>query len=329
MLDPRPAGGGRSWLGVDLGGTSLRAVLLDEDLRVDRSVEVSHEGSTERVIEALCGVVCTSVAGAGLAVAAWVSAQGTVSHCPTAPLPPGPAGARALAGRICPQSPWVFLNDATAAALAEVKSGGLQGVHSGMLLALGTGIGSGLVLDGRVLTGPTGRAGEFGHLRSGRPGPPCSCGGAGCIEAVAGGQALNDAFRSRGGRGDLVAEARAGNPIAVEVVDLAAQVLADGLADADALVELERVALGGGLGTLLGEVLLPRLSVLRPRLEFVMTHLGPFAGAMGAAYAASSCSGRGQGLGDGADVQGVAPKSVGAARDVVGPDISEPCDGGI
>lgn len=109
---------------------------------------------------------------------------------------------------------------------------------------------------------------------------------------IDGGDALNREYRSRGGRGDLVAAARCGDPTAASLVVLAAEVLGEGLADADALVELDRVALGGGLGTALGDLLLLQLKERCPTIEFVMAELGDAAGAIGAAYAAAEQNGR-------------------------------------
>lgn len=174
----------------------------------------------------------------------------------------------------------------------NVVTGGLRGVQSALLLALGTGVGSGLIIDGRVVHGVRGHAGGFGHLRSGRTKAPCSCGGVGCIEAIVGGETLNREYRSRGGRGDLVAAARWGDPTAASLVVLAAEVLGKGLADADALVELDRVALGDGLGTALGDLLLLQLKERCPTIEFVMAELADAAGAIGAAYAAAEQNGR-------------------------------------
>jgi glucokinase len=81
-------------------------------------------------------------------------------------------------------------NDGNAAALAEARAG--AGVHARMLvmLTLGTGVGGGIVARGSLVTGAAGLAGELGHMPSGSDGPPCACGGRGCLEASASGPAL-------------------------------------------------------------------------------------------------------------------------------------------
>ena len=84
---------------------------------------------------------------------------------------------------------WVD-NDVNAAVLAEHRYGAARGASHAVMLALGTGIGGGLILDGRVYRGATGAAGELGHTVVDVDGPPCPCGGRGCLEVLASGTAI-------------------------------------------------------------------------------------------------------------------------------------------
>jgi glucokinase len=156
-------------------------------------------------------------------------------------------------------------NDATNFARAEWLWGAGRGARHALFLTVGTGIGGGLVVDGRLLTGAHGFAGEPGHVTLDRHGPPCACGGRGCAELYLG----NDAIVARArGRGDLdevlsagatprtLAEAAAaGNRAAREVWNETGTILGDLLVGLVNVLDPERVIVGGGVGGA-GELLL-------------------------------------------------------------------------
>ena len=124
-------------------------------------------------------------------------------------------------------------NDVNALALAEWTWGAGRGAHSLVMLALGTGVGGGIILDGRLHRGQSGFGGELGHVPIDFDGPPCICGGRGCLKAYVSGTDIA-----------LRAGERLGRPVsAAEVFRLAA----DGDAAADAIVEDVCAALGAGL----------------------------------------------------------------------------------
>ena len=124
-------------------------------------------------------------------------------------------------------------NDVNALALAEWTWGAGRGAHSLVMLALGTGVGGGIILDGRLHRGQSGFGGELGHVPIDFDGPPCICGGRGCLKAYVSGTDI----ALRGGE-------RLGRPVgAAEVFRLAA----DGDPAADAIVEEVCAALGAGL----------------------------------------------------------------------------------
>jgi glucokinase len=141
-----------------------------------------------------------------------------------------PLGAR-LAGRL--GVPVFVDNDVNALALAEWRWGAGRGARSLVMLALGTGVGGGIILDGRLHRGQAGFGGELGHVPIAFEGPPCICGGRGCLKAYVSGTDIA-----------LRGAERLGRPVAAaDVFRLAA----DGDAAADALVEEVCAALGAGL----------------------------------------------------------------------------------
>ncbi|WP_174501689.1 ROK family protein [Streptacidiphilus neutrinimicus] len=168
-------------------------------------------------------------------------------------------------------APVALGGDAVAMTAAEHWRGAARGYANALCLVVSTGVGAGLVLDGRVYSGPTGNAGHLGHITVDLDGEPCPCGSRGCLERVASGTAIAAWALDQGWRpgGDgatglapnaaSVAEsARAGDPIALAAFDRAARALAAGIAATATLVELDVAVLGGGV-LRAGELLLAPL----------------------------------------------------------------------
>lgn len=164
--------------------------------------------------------------------------------------------------------PVALENDANAAALGEWRFGAGQGCQSILYVTVSTGVGGGWVLGGRVYRGADGLAGEIGHMPIHPNGPVCSCGRQGCLEAVASGLAIARQARERisanstagsilsklvGGdlsaitARDVALAAELGDTLAVEVLQEAAKALGRGIACAIALMNPERVVVGGGV----------------------------------------------------------------------------------
>ena len=213
-----------------------------------------------------------------------------------------------------PADPVIVDNDANVAALAELTHGAAQGMDSFLLVTLGTGVGGGIVSDGKVVRGAHGFAAEIGHFQVDPNGPRCACGEIGHWEAVASGTALGELGRQRAAAGDapmLLARVNGdGSAISGEVVGDAAQA---GESDALAIVReyARQVAIGlvglanildpavilvsGGLVEL-GGVLLDPLRTwfdghiegarYRQPVEIVPAALGEDAGLVGAAVLA-------------------------------------------
>ncbi|MEU4572263.1 ROK family protein [Nonomuraea sp. ATR24] len=209
---------------------------------------------------------------------------------------PGPAGHQPLARRIADEFGVRVAvdNNARLAALAEATWGAARSVRDVVYVRWSVGVGGGFVAGGRLLRGAHGASGELGHVSLDPSGPPCHCGGRGCLEGRIGGQALLDACAARGvpldGLDALVAAAQDRATVACEVVSSAARDLGRVLADTVTQLDPALVVVGGelaGLGSLvldpireaIGHLALPR----SPReIRVTQADLGVNASAMGA-----------------------------------------------
>lgn len=166
-------------------------------------------------------------------------------------------------------------NDAICVAVGEHWRGAGRGRSNLLGMVVSTGVGGGLVLDGRLVNGATGNAGHIGHVVVDPEGPACACGGRGCVEAIARGPALAAWAQSQGWRPgqpevsakELADDAAQGHPVGLAAMRRAGGALGIAIASAAHLCDLEVVAIGGGLaqaGSLLFE----------PLEESLRTHLG-------------------------------------------------------
>ena len=310
-------------IGIDVGGTKVLAGVVDGTGRVVRTARRSTPGrrvETVAVEDALVAAVEEVAAGepvaaVGLAAAGFVDAAGErVMFAPHLPWHGEPVR-DLLAARL---GVAVALdNDANCAALAEWTYGAARGAASALVVTLGTGIGGALVLDGRVLHGTNGMAGEFGHMKVVPDGQPCPCGGAGCWEQYSSGNALVRYARERVGRepsllesscggdpalltGPMVSDAAAeGDLVARRAFHSVGDWLGVGLANLVAAFDPEVVVVGGGVSAAGDRLLAPARAALRRSLvgaadrvvpQVLAARLGPEAGLVGAAVLARSLS---------------------------------------
>jgi len=184
---------------VDLGGTNIKAVLADDqgNILVSDSVPtLSYEGP-QKVLERMARLVNDLSQRSGhkpLAVGMAVPGLIDLAAGKTKFLPNLPTQWRDVAVRdiLEPQlnCPVYLLNDVRAATLGELTFGHGRTARTMAFFALGTGIGGGVAIDGRLRLGPLGAAGELGHLVVMPDGPQCGCGARGCLETVASGPAI-------------------------------------------------------------------------------------------------------------------------------------------
>lgn len=303
------------YVGLDVGGTFLKAGLVDGagavlERRREPIVAADGQALLAQLAAVARGFGATRAVGVGLP--GFVDRRSGIVHgVPNLRALEGIGLARELRDRV--GVPTAADNDANAAALAEAWQGAGRGADSVLMLTLGTGVGAGLVLGGRVWTGRSGYAGEFGHLQVKRDGQPCGCGSWGCLETevgVAGWVRRAEAAREAAGDGtalagvrldpeQIVAAAVAGDGAALSVVDESAELLGIAVAFAINLLNLERVVIGGGVAAA-GDFLLGRIREQARRrtfpqlfddAEIVPAALGGDAGVVGAARLAMLATG--------------------------------------
>lgn len=259
-------------LGVDLGATKVLAGLVDPSGRVVATSDrrVHRNDGPKGVAAAVLSEVAALTEGherpgaAGVAVAGQVdAATGRVLYAPNLRWRMVPLG-RVLAEAL--RLPVRVENDVRAATWGEWKHGRSRGRSNLLCIYIGTGVGGGIVSDGRLLSGAVGAAGEIGHLTVVAGGRPCSCPNRGCFEAYASGWAIAaraaEAIRrdprgpalaaACGGRPrptatDVTAAARAGDRLAVELMTETERYCADGIVGLVNVLNPERVLLGGGV----------------------------------------------------------------------------------
>ena len=199
-------------------------------------------------------------------------------------VPVGPTISKALG------LPTHLVNDARAFGLAELRLGAGRGASSMVGLTLGTGIGGVFAVDGRIVQGHDGTAGELGHQTIDPDGPMCNCGNNGCLEAFARADRLAEACGARNA-GEAIHRARAGDKRALAGFASVGRYLGIGIANMVVVITPDRVVIGGGIAAA-GDLLLEpiRAEVARrvhvtslDRVEIVTAELGTWAGAIGAA----------------------------------------------
>ena len=182
-------------IGVDLGGTNLRAAAIDRDgnlLDKPISVDTNYHGGREAVIGDIVAAVnrlkiqfeSLRLAGVGIGVPGFIRLrEGFITNSNNLPYLENFPVRDDIERRL--GTPIILENDANAAALGETWMGAGKEVDDLVLLTLGTGVGGGIIFDGKVLHGALGMAGELGHLTIDPNGPPCGCGNNGCLEKIA------------------------------------------------------------------------------------------------------------------------------------------------
>lgn len=303
--------------GADLGGTTVKLGLCREDgtLLEKREIPTRTEHAGEGILPDIAAQVAAlcrdclgdgrELAGIGLGVPGVVMADGFVQPCVNLGGWGGFDAAGELA-RMC-SVPARALNDANAATLGELWLGGGAGAQNMVFVTLGTGVGGGVVVERRLLAGAHGSGGEIGHIKLyGGEGRLCGCGSHGCLERYASATAIaemaSQRLRQDGApsalRGvepvtakDVMDCAKAGDALALDVVESFADDLGRGLAAIACVCDPEVFVLGGGVSKA-GEFLLDQVRRAYLRYAFSTTRqarfglakLGNDAGILGCAY---------------------------------------------
>lgn len=252
-------------IGVDLGGTKIEIAALDDAGNlVLRERNASPTGDYNATVRAICNLVVAAEAKLGRTCTVGVGIPGAIS--PATGLVKN-ANSTWINGKPLDRDLSAAMNrevrlanDANCFALSEATDGAGQGKRVVFGVILGTGVGGGIVVDGRVLTGPNAIAGEWGHnplpwAEPGEtPGPACYCGKTGCIETWLSGPALSAQFAHTAARkldaGDIANLAQQGDAQAQATLQAYERRLAKSLAHVVNILDPELIVLGGGLSNL-------------------------------------------------------------------------------
>lgn len=302
--------------GIDLGGTKIFGARITTDADGSGSVGDDAKRSTPKtsvddIVDAIAGVVAELgetpdlvgigtpgvIAPGGRVVEYAPNLAGFDQPVPLADLVSEAVGVPVAIG-----------NDVNMAALGEARAGAARGHDDVLAVWMGTGLGAGLVLDGRLRVGPNGLAGELGHATVVPGGLRCACGGRGHLEAYVGRRALEARAREfhAAGRSTSLVEAAGDRPmkskvfraayadgdaVAVELIDEGLAMLTIAIATVLVVVDVTTVVLGGGLGERFADIAVDRIGRGLADLHYagaapaiVEGSLGDHAGALGAAF---------------------------------------------
>jgi glucokinase len=281
-------------IAVDLGGTNIRVAVISESGRMEHRTRMSTRSSEgpDAVIQRIGQLVNEVVEQAGIE-----------PEVPVGVASPGPLNPRTGVVHYTPNLPgWrdvplveklaaivdrpvTLANDGNCGALGEAQFGSARGVKNLVYLALGTGIGGGIISEGILIDGKNGLGAEVGHTVVALDGPRCTCGSVGCLESFASGWAIQaeaehiattadgDLMRKLAGEGaihaGIVAEAaRQGDMAARGLLDRAGRALGAAMGSFVNMFDPEMIVIGGGVATL-GELLMGPAKLAMPAHSFV------------------------------------------------------------
>jgi len=288
-------------LGLDLGGTNIKWVVVEHDGEAWRSLD--RDQVATRAADGPDAVVARLATVGAEAIGRWPGVSSVGIGVPGlydpiagstrflvnlpgawAGLPVGGPVGRALG------LPAFLINDARAFGLAELRLGAGRGASSMIGLTLGTGVGGVVAIDGRVLHGHDGTAGEIGHQTIDPDGPWCGCGNRGCLEAFARADQIATVCGTATAE-EAVVRAGAGDLRAIDGLARIGRYLGIGIANMIAVLSPDKVVIGGGIAAASDLLLDPIREELRLRVRttsldevvIVTAELGTWAGAIGAA----------------------------------------------
>lgn len=299
--------------GVDVGGTNIEVGLVDGRHQVVARSKKSTPQDGPGAVIATIGELIDSLKEKPAAVGVGIPGAVNAGKVMTVPNLPHWSADIDLGKRLSKTLglPVALGNDANVGLLGEWLAGAAEGADNVLGVWMGTGIGGGLILDGRPYTGSRGAAGEVGHVIVRADGALCSCGRRGCVEAYAGRRLMSKTVRAihESGRETSLfkiqqAEGKAqptskvwaralkeGDTLAREVFTAGISTLGMGIGSILNVLDLERVVMGGGMAEKMGQTLADRVGEAtkpwvmapNPSLTFVIAKLGDDSGVVGAA----------------------------------------------
>lgn len=306
-------------IGIDVGGTNVKIALVDEKGRIIYSnsvptrAEMGYEYTVNNIKQAIYDLLketkleAKNIEGIGFGFPGQVDYKsGVVRLAPNIPGWVDVPIAKLIEDEF--HIPTRVDNDVRCAALGELNFGAGKGCQNLICITVGTGIGSGLIINGKLVRGASNAAGEIGHIKlQMHDGPICGCGDTGCLEAFASGPSIvamaedyikggkSTKFREMANSNDItpfiVAEAaKAGDPVARRIFTIMGEYIGIGMASVVNLLNPERIIVGGGVADA-GDILMtPLKETLKKRamkiageaVEVVPAQLGNTAGVIGA-----------------------------------------------
>ncbi len=305
-------------VGIDLGGMSVKAGLVDDNYNiVKKDSVVTDINSGEQIINDII-MLCERMKAAtpdgkldsiGIGVPGHVDSKSKmVLYCNNVPI--SNIDVRAKVEEACGVKTFID-NDANVAALGEVIAGAAKGYDSAVMITLGTGVGSGIVINRRIFVGCNGAAGELGHMVIKEDGLPCNCGRHGCFELYASATALirqtreamvnaPDSIMWKYCEGDIFKvngktafdALRAGDETGTRVIYQFVRYLAVGVVDMIDILQPDAIIIGGGISKEKDYLIKPlekiveeeRYSKGDTQTKIIVAELGNDAGIIGAAY---------------------------------------------
>ncbi|MBO4283941.1 MAG: ROK family protein [Clostridia bacterium] len=313
------------YIGIDLGGTNIAVGVCDEKLRIIKkgSVPTNPDRAPELIVKDMadlsakllqeCGCTLDDVASVGIATPGTANSDtGVVEYSNNIPFLNFPIAD--VFKSFLPVKRVLIENDANAAALAEALSGAAKGTKKSVMITLGTGVGGGIVIDGKVYSGFNHAGGELGHIVIEKDGRPCSCGRRGCWEAYSSATGLVNMTREKVNECKIkgipslmvdefdqtgrisartaFAAMKKGDKAGTEVVREYVDYLACGLTNIINIFQPEVLSIGGGICGEGDYLLKPLLEIIRTeqytrklanRCQVRIAELGNDAGIIGAA----------------------------------------------
>ncbi|MBN1272456.1 MAG: ROK family protein [Candidatus Aminicenantes bacterium] len=247
------------YAGFDMGGTELKYGLVSDEGRIIHSGNIKTPTKINSLLETLKDIwenlkkqSSKNVLSAGFGIPGIFSrSEEKILQSPNYPELDGFALKPALAKFI--DVPFQLNNDANMAAFGEYKAGAGKDAHSMVMLTIGTGVGSGIILEGNLWQGKCGFAGELGHITVNTEGDPCNCGSRGCLETEVSSWKIISTYKEDSHHKDMItakevfSRAKKGDPSATKAVSRAGYFLGIGLASVINLLNPEKIILGGGI----------------------------------------------------------------------------------
>ncbi len=289
-----------SWIGFDIGGTAIKSCILDEEENIKKEISEPTPKDANSLKDKISEIFrkfssIEKISGTGIGIAGFIDMKEWILR--------RSPNMRFLDGvnlidffREAMDVPFTVDNDANMAAWGEFKKGVGVGVKNMIHITLGTGIGSGIVINGNLFHGSSGLGAEFGHTVVNPDGLPCNCGGKGCVETEASASKIVKNYLELSGKGDnLTSEdvyylAKNGDSFAVEAFRLAGYYLGIGLSNLINLLNPELIVIGGGVSEAGEFIMKPVMEEIKKRaikfsfdkVKIVYAQLGNKAGMLGA-----------------------------------------------